>query len=90
MTGREAFNFEEAKRRIMAERRVCEVCGNPGVQLAHRIPQSSYNLYAYGRAIIHHELNLALVCGLECNSKVNIGQVPAKKWELLKEIEKQL
>jgi len=90
MTGREAFNFEEAKRRIMAERRVCEVCGKPGVQLAHRIPQTVTNLENYGRLVIHHELNLALVCSFECNSKVNIGQVPAKKWELLKEIEKQL
>ena len=90
MTERESFNCDEQKRRIIAARERCEVCGGPGTQLAHRIPQTKDNLKAYGKAIIHHEKNLALVCGLECNAAVNIDHDPLAKWRLVKEIREAL
>lgn len=52
----------------------CEVCHQPlalsDCQLAHRIPQTKYNLQAYGKTVLHHEYNLAAVCSLRCNSAV--------------------
>jgi len=57
----------------------CEVCGKylwaTGAipQLAHRIPQRKWCLKRWGKEIIHHPDNLALVCGLECNAKVQIN-----------------
>lgn len=52
----------------------CEVCGKlmslADCQLAHRVPKTKYNLKAYGPEVIHHELNLACVCSLRCNSAV--------------------
>ena len=52
----------------------CEVCHQPlslsDCQLAHRIPQTKYNLKTYGKTVLHHEFNLAAVCSLGCNSAV--------------------
>ena len=52
----------------------CEVCHQPlalsDCQLAHRIPQTKYNLKTYGKTVLHHEYNLAAVCSLGCNSAV--------------------
>ncbi len=52
----------------------CEVCHQPlalsDCQLAHRIPQTKYNLRTYGKTVLHHEFNLAAVCSLGCNSAV--------------------
>ncbi len=52
----------------------CEVCHQPlalsDCQLAHRIPQTKYNLRTYGKTVLHHEYNLAAVCSLGCNSAV--------------------
>jgi hypothetical protein len=90
VTERESFNCDEQKRRIIAARVCCEVCGEPGTQLAHRIPQSKDNLNRYGKAIIHHEKNLALVCGLACNAAVNIDHDPLAKWRLVREIRETL
>jgi len=90
MTERKAFEINEMKKKIIAERRVCEVCGKPGTQLAHRIPQTKYNLQYYGGEIIHHEKNLALVCSLECNSQVNISQYPVLVRALVRDIEKTI
>lgn len=68
----------------------CEVCGAPltsGVpQLAHRIPKSKCNLARYGAGVIHHPLNMAAVCSLECNQAVNIGNRPAQVHDLLEAI----
>lgn len=89
MTQREAFVCEDRKRRIIAERTICEVCGKQGTQLAHRIPQTKANIKACGKAVVHHEKNLALVCGLACNAAVNIEHDPLAKWRLLKEIESE-
>ena len=52
----------------------CEKCERPlalsDCQLAHRIPQTKYNLKTYGKTVLHHEFNLAAVCSLGCNSAV--------------------
>lgn len=56
----------------------CEVCGKPTPltdgQMAHRIPQRKHNLRLYGAAVIHHPLNIAWTCSLECNGKVSLGE----------------
>lgn len=53
----------------------CENCGsNPGFQLAHVIPQTKANLAKYGAEVIHHHMNLRLVCSLECNAAVALGK----------------
>ena len=86
MTEREKLDFWEFKRDLYFKRGgLCEVCGefvdNSNYQLGHRIPQSY--LKALGKDIIHHELNLALVCGLACNKKVDIGCNPAEVHRIL-------
>jgi len=52
----------------------CEKCHQPlalsDCQLAHRIPQTKYNLRTYSKTVLHHEYNLAAVCSLRCNSAV--------------------
>ena len=63
----------------------CEVCGKPlytgTLQLGHKIPQSK--LEKYGKDIIHNPLNMAAVCSLECNKKVDLGIHDSAYAELL-------
>lgn len=60
----------------------CEFCdtiltiGN--LQLGHRIPQTKGNLKKYGKAIIHHPLNLAGTCSLRCNGRASIRNHPVE------------
>lgn len=74
----------------------CEVCGQPlalsDCQLAHRVPKTKGNLRTYGPAIIHHELNLACVCSLRCNSAVllNLATRPVEAQALIDRIKKEL
>ena len=73
MTERESADFAEQRIRLYHRAKGrCESCGVPldfrTFQCAHRIPQSQGNLAKYGKAIIHHDLNFAAVCGLTCNS----------------------
>jgi len=57
----------------------CEICGLPLVnekaipQLAHIVKQSKYNIKRYTKEVIHHPDNIKVVCGLTCNSKVDLG-----------------
>ena len=78
MTEREGFNLAELRRVVYTrERGVCQACGEavpfPG-ELAHRIAQSKMNLEKYGKRIIHHPSNLALVCRGKpcCNDRMSI------------------
>ena len=79
MTERERFEAAERKLEQICEQRYCEVCGEPlrkfgPPQWAHRIAQTEANIKKYGKAVIHHGLNLALVCARpRCNDAVNIG-----------------
>ncbi len=59
-------------------------------QLAHRIPQSRAMLRKYGRAVIHHPLNLALACSLECNDGLSISNHPEAERLLVIRIKAEL
>lgn len=66
---------------------VC-ICGNSiyahgTPQLAHRIPQRKHLLAKYGEAIIHHPMNMASTCSLECNASVSIANDLGAILELL-------
>ena len=94
MTNREKFEAEEKKKRIyyknLGRCEVCQLSIPIGLaQLAHRIPKSKMNLKKYGKEVIHSYQNLALVCSLKCNSKVNIGNNPGKILDVLSEIAKE-
>ena len=70
----------------------CEVCGcslwgcKAYPQLAHRIPQRKWCIKKWGRDVIHHEMNLALVCSLECNAKVQLNPESLEAEELAAQI----
>lgn len=51
----------------------CVVCGRPGNQCAHILPQDKLHIAKYGTEIIHHPENLLTTCSLKCNSKVEIN-----------------
>ena len=73
----------------------CEACGKPlyeGFQLAHVIPQTKHNLKKYGKEVIHHDLNLKVVCSLKCNSAVlkNLATHPVEGQELIEKIKKEI
>jgi hypothetical protein len=61
----------------------CHRCGKPFTQWAHRIPQTKRNIRVYGEQVIHHRLNLAPACSLECNSAASISNHPEEQRELL-------
>jgi hypothetical protein len=61
--------------------------------LAHRIPKSKANLKKYGKDIIHHPLNIPLVCGdnnNKCNNAVLIGEKPIRIMALVAEIKQAI
>lgn len=72
----------------------CEVCGasltHP--QVAHRIPKFKRYLKRWGKAVIHHPLNLAVVCSLKCNSAVLLDPAthPIEAEELIDKIMQNL
>ena len=73
----------------------CESCGKPlteGFQLAHVIPQTKHNLKEYGKEVIHHDLNLKVVCSLKCNAAVlrNLATHPVEGQELIGRIQEDL
>ena len=91
MTTREQVT--ETKLRLLNRRGSrCEVCGKPvtleSCQLAHRIPKTKRNLKTYGAKVIHHDLNLAVVCSLRCNSAAlcNIATNPVEAGWIIKKI----
>ena len=91
MTTRE--QVMQTKLRLLNQRGSrCEVCGKQltleSCQLAHRIPKTKYNLKTYGAKVIHHDLNLAVVCSLRCNSAVlcNIATNPVEAGRIISEI----
>lgn len=79
MTERERFEANEQKAYLLAKAGGrCEVCGEycNYPQLAHLIPQQKMYLKKYGKEVIHHPMNMRVVCSLRCNSAVNIGANP--------------
>ena len=93
LTASEKLEIEDNKRTryILAGNR-CEHCGElmfyEQSQYAHRISKSKANLKKYGPEIIHHDLNLKLVCSLKCNSAVLLSPAthPVEAEKLVNEI----
>jgi 5-methylcytosine-specific restriction endonuclease McrA len=73
---------------------LCVNCGRPiylgQPQVAHLIPQRKSMVRRYGTAVIHHPLNLAAVCSLECNDGVSLSNHPVAERELVERIRKAL
>ncbi|TET97708.1 MAG: hypothetical protein E3J23_08500 [Candidatus Stahlbacteria bacterium] len=90
VTEREKFDFFIIKAELYYERGCCcERCNTPlnlhGFELAHRIGQGAISLY--GKKIIHHKLNLKIVCqSKDCNDFFNIGNKPGQVKALVAEI----
>lgn len=95
MTDREQLAYERT--RLMVYNRAhgrCEVCGKPieyhTYQMGHRIPQRRHFVKKYGKAIIHHHLNMAATCSLRCNNAVSIGNHPIAIEELVSQIQEDI
>lgn len=76
--------------------RRCAHCGASlelvRTELAHRIPQTKGNLRKYGPEIIHHKMNMALVClrSDRCNSGMDIRNHPMEIAELVDRINRDI
>ena len=97
MKERDKLEAIEKKQKIIAERGFrCEVCGKPvsyqTAQLAHIIEKSKANLKRYGAEIIHHPLNMKVVCSLRCNSAClrSPSTHPIEAQELIERIKEAL
>jgi len=91
MTGRDQEHYEETRALVYNRAHgYCEVCGIPleytSYQMAHRIPQRKHFLKQHGKEVIHHYLNFAATCSLQCNNKVSIGNHPVAQEKLVQEI----
>ena len=78
-TERQRFDFAEAKlAKWHAQRGLCATCthyhqGVETMEWAHRIPDTKVNRRVYGKAVLSHPANGALVCkkmraGRDCNA----------------------
>lgn len=72
---RESIAITEQKLAMLNSRGwQCEVCGKAvtleSCQLGHIIPKYKYLVKRYGKAVIHHPLNMKIVCGNTCNDAV--------------------
>lgn len=96
MTERRSFDMQEQRQEIFRrDGYTCQYCGesiyqfgNP--QLAHRISQGVANIKRYGKAVIHHPLNMASVCSIRCNDAMNIGFSTKQADELAEKIKYEL
>lgn len=91
MTDRESLTYEGIRGIVYARSRgYCEVCGEAleftMFHMAHRIPQRGWCLKKWGKEVIHHHLNFAATCGLDCNGKVSIAGSPVACDELVERI----
>jgi hypothetical protein len=75
-----SYKIQETRLRIFnRDNWKCTQCGlrlsheRAVAQLAHVLPQKKMYIKKYGNDIIHHDLNMLSVCGLKCNSKVDIN-----------------
>ena len=93
MTEREKLRIQDVRLEVFTRAKWrCEFCGEPvqrygTPQTAHRIPQNTRNLIRYGKAVIHHPMNLAAECCLECNAALSIHNHPIEIAALVKRIE---
>ena len=77
------YKIDQYKIRYEIDQYVCQKCGRPATQIAHRIAQTKASIKKYTEKIINHNYNLVPVCGLECNSHFNIGNNPGKIKKLI-------
>jgi len=89
VTERERFALADLRSEVyVRDRGCCRYCGKPVPfpgELAHRIPQTKVNLKKYGKDVIHHKNNLALVCyrSSRCNDGMMIGNDKEETTKLL-------
>ena len=67
----------EYEKRYAIDGRICQRCGKPATQIAHRIANTKVNRKYWGE-LIDNCVNLVPVCNLECNASYNIGMKPIK------------
>lgn len=89
------MTIDETRRYVFTrDQGLCVNCGRNIAygqpQLAHLIPQSKAMLRKYGASVIHHPLNLAAACSLECNSALSISNHPVAERELVERIRKSI
>lgn len=82
-------------RKLIEQKGKCKVCGKPiglDAQLAHRIPQRKWCINHFGERVIHHSMNMVLVCSLDCNCAAEINPITLQAdilaVRILKEIER--
>ena len=86
MTERERFKWRETHDTVMRrDRYTCQSCHGSArrhgtEQLAHRVPKTAANIEKYGRESIHHPLNLAAACSLECNGRLQLHTSEWPEW----------
>ena len=95
MTDRERIEYLE-KRMLVLNRAhgKCENCGNKIVfdtyHMSHKIGKGKTNIKKYGRAVIHHPLNIMAMCCDECNRKASIGAHTQEIEDLVSKIKKAI
>ncbi len=91
---RRSLAIDETRRLLFRQQQGrCQCCGKMfGVydeyQLAHRIPQRKWCIKRWGADVIHHPLNMALVCCLACNATVQINPDSLEAGKLAEKIKK--
>ena len=72
---------EQARRLYLKQNGICPICKKGimfyGSQRAHRVPQYKRHYKKWGKAV-DSDLNIDLVCSLECNKK---AQLPRWQWD---------
>ena len=79
---RKHLEIEDTKRTVyLRDRGVCHaphsdggICGRPGNQCGHILPQDDIHIARYGEELIHCAENMVLCCSLACNKKVEINR----------------
>lgn len=95
MTAEQFYANERKTELCIKARWTCQVCGKhltpSTAQLAHRIPKHKKYLKRYGKAIIHHPLNMVVTCAA-CNSSVLLDPAthPIESQELIERIKEAL
>jgi len=68
---------EQARRLFVKQKGICLICKKridlQGSQRAHKVPQYKRHFKKWG-VLIDDDRNIDLVCGLDCNKKVQLHQ----------------
>ena len=66
------YEKEQAQIRCDIDDWICQVCGKRATQRAHRFGQGKIEKKLWGADKVHHNFAIVYVCGLECNTKVDL------------------